>query len=95
MRKSGHQKFDLRNLGIMKGGSMITVGRIGIRLYKTAGDRRRAVTQMVRHGKYDYFTGYRDANSTHPAGLSFGNKTWMKGTTLTKDVFYKGKHIIH
>lgn len=31
------------------------------RLYKTAGDRRRAVSLLKQRG-YNYFVGYKDAN---------------------------------
>lgn len=66
-----------------------------IRLYRTAGDRRRAATLLKLQG-FNYFVGYKDANPERPAGLSFGKAQWVaEGTTYSKDVYYEGNHIIH
>jgi hypothetical protein len=63
----------------------------GLRLYKTAGARRSAVTQMMKTG-VNYFTGFRDVCKGHPAGLSYGT---VRDNAYCRDIFYKGNHIIH
>lgn len=47
----------------------------GIRLYRSAADRKRAVQMLKRKG-LNYFVGFRDANQTYPAGLSYGFAQW-------------------
>lgn len=60
---------------------MILVGEnkskpLGCRLYKSVGDRRRAVAQFKKKG-YNYFTGFKDSHPTHKAGLSYGKVEWV------------------
>jgi len=69
-------------------------GKYGIRLYKTAAARRSAVTQMA--DRYNYFVGFREADTQNPAGLSFGVADWLHdGQIYCKDVYYRGDHIVH
>ena len=63
----------------------------GVRLYKTAGARRSAVTQLMKSG-INYFVGFRDVTEGHHAGLSYG---MVEKDAYCKDIFYRGNHIIH
>jgi hypothetical protein len=47
----------------------------GIRLYRTRGDRRKAVAQLKKLG-CNYFVGFKDVHPTHGHGLSFGKEDW-------------------
>jgi hypothetical protein len=70
---------------------MIKVGE-GFRLYRNTGDRRRAVAYLKKKG-FNYFVGYKDTHSTHPAGLSFGQADWVGLYPYERDVHQK--EIVH
>lgn len=56
---------------------MKRIGRVdGFRLYKSPGDRRRAVAMLVKRG-FNYFVGYRDADKDCPYGLDFAVAEWV------------------
>lgn len=60
-------------------------GISGVRLYRSRGDRRRAVTHMKRRGQ-NYFVGFTDANKEYPCGLSYGKADWAGLFPYVKDV---------
>lgn len=62
------------------------------RLYRSTGDRRRAVAILKKEG-FNYFTGFRDTHPTHPAGLSFGKVEWASLFPYEKDI--DQKEIVH
>lgn len=64
----------------------------GFRLYRNTGDRRRAVAFLKKLG-FNYFIGYRDFNSSHPAGLSFGHANWVGLFPYERDI--SQKEIVH
>lgn len=70
---------------------MIRVAK-GFRLYRNTGDRRRAVAYLKKKG-HNYFIGFRDANPTHPAGLSYGHADWVGLFPYERDVHQK--EIVH
>lgn len=75
---------------------MIKVGRC-IRLYKTNGGRKSAVTQMVGNhlsnighpGPANYFVGFRDVTKGHHFGLSFGYAWWVEKIRGRNGVYCK------
>lgn len=73
---------------------MHKIGKKGLRLYKSAGARRSAVTQLRKFG-YNYFVGFRDIDKIHPAGLSYGISEVYPLNPYYRDIYYEGQHIIH
>jgi hypothetical protein len=67
---------------------MITVGgsnNIGTRLYRSQGDRRKAVAQLKKDG-FNYFIGFNDEHPTHKAGLTFGKAQWASLIAYERDI---------
>jgi len=56
---------------------MKKIGKVdGFRLYKSPGDRRRAVAMLIKRG-FNYFEGFRDADKDYPYGLDFAVAKWV------------------
>ena len=53
---------------------MEKVGK-GCRLYRSAGDRRRAVALLKKDG-FNCFIGFTDCHPSHSAGLSYSKVEW-------------------
>ena len=73
---------------------VVSTGKIvkgGIRLYRNAADRKRAVKMLMKSG-LNYFVGFRDANEKFPAGLSYGIAEWAGLFPYVRDV---GDTIVH
>ena len=71
----------------------VSAGKVtdgGCRLYRSPGDRRRAVAQLKRKG-LNYFVGFLDSNPSHPAGLSYGFAEWASLFPYEKDIDEKGR----
>lgn len=47
----------------------------GVRIYRTRGDRARAVAVLAKRG-FNYFVGFLDVQGQ---GLSFGKAEWVTG----------------
>ena len=52
-------------------------GVSGIRAYRTPADRKRAIAQIFRTGRANYFTCYRDVRGKY--ALMYGASNWVKG----------------
>lgn len=66
---------------------MKTTKSPGFRVYRTVGDRKRAVKQLAKRG-FNYFVGYIEAGVPgHRVGLSYGNAAWVApGGLYAKDI---------
>ena len=57
----------------------------GVRLYRSRGDRKRAVTHLRRLGR-NYFVGFVDSDQDCPHGLTYGWADWVGLFPYVKDV---------